>query len=51
MIDFSKISLSPSSNISNIIDDELSKCYESLPDISDMTTDQGHQTRTPSGLS
>lgn len=40
MIDFSKISLSPSSNISNIIDDELSKCYESLPDISDMTTDQ-----------
>lgn len=40
MIDFSKISLSPSSNISMIIDAELSKCYEKLPDISDMTTDQ-----------
>lgn len=40
MIDFSKISLSPSSNISMIVDEELSKCYEKLPDISDMTTDQ-----------
>lgn len=40
MIDFSKISLSPSSNISMIVDAELSKCYEKLPDISDMTTDQ-----------
>lgn len=40
MIDFSKISLSPSSNISMIVDEELSKCYEQLPDISDMTTDQ-----------
>lgn len=40
MIDFSKISLSPSSNISMIVDTELSKCYEQLPDISDMTTDQ-----------
>lgn len=40
MIDFSKISLSPSSNISMIVDEELSKCYEHLPDISDMTTDQ-----------
>ena len=40
MIDFSKLSLSPSSNISMIVDAELSKCYEKLPDISDMTTDQ-----------
>lgn len=40
MIDFSKISLSPSSNISMIVDAELSRCYEKLPDISDMTTDQ-----------
>lgn len=40
MIDFSKISFSPSSNISMIVDAELSKCYEKLPDISDMTTDQ-----------
>lgn len=40
MIDFSKISLLPSSNISMIVDEELSKCYEKLPDISDMTTDQ-----------
>lgn len=40
MIDFSKISLSASSNISMIVDEELSKCYEKLPDISDMTTDQ-----------
>lgn len=40
MIDFSKISLSPSSDISMIVDAELSKCYEKLPDISDMTTDQ-----------
>ena len=40
MIDFSKISLSPSSNISMIVDEELSKCYKKLPDISDMTTDQ-----------
>lgn len=40
MIDFSKLSLSPSSNISMIVDEELSKCYEQLPDISDMTTDQ-----------
>lgn len=40
MIDFSKISLSPSSNISMIVDEELSKCYEKLPDISDMTTEQ-----------
>lgn len=40
MIDFSKISLSPSSDISMIIDEELSRCYEKLPDISDMTTDQ-----------
>ena len=40
MIDFSKISLSPSSNISMIVDAELSRCYEKLPDISDLTTDQ-----------
>lgn len=40
MIDFSRISLSPSSDISMIIDEELSRCYEKLPDISDMTTDQ-----------
>ena len=40
MIDFSKISLSPSSNISMIVDAELSRCYKKLPDISDMTTDQ-----------
>lgn len=40
MIDFSRISLSPSSDISMIIDKELSRCYEKLPDISDMTTDQ-----------
>lgn len=40
MIDFSRISLSPSSDISMIVDAELSKCYEKLPDISDMTTDQ-----------
>lgn len=40
MIDFSKISLSPSSDISMIIDEELSRCYEKLPDISDMTTEQ-----------
>lgn len=37
MIDFSKISLSPSSNISMIVDEELSKCYEQLPDITDKT--------------
>lgn len=40
MIDFSKISLLPSSDISMIIDEELSRCYEKLPDISDMTTEQ-----------
>ena len=40
MIDFSRISLSPSSDISMISDEELSRCYEKLPDISDMTTDQ-----------
>ena len=40
MIDFSKIALSPSSDISMINDTELSRCYEKLPDISDMTTDQ-----------
>lgn len=34
------ILVSPSSNISMIVDAELSRCYEKLPDISDMTTDQ-----------
>lgn len=40
MIDFGKIWRSPSSDISMIVDEELSRCYEKLPDISDMTTDQ-----------